>query len=60
MRIANIDREILHIFVHTMNKLRNFNEIFTKDVTYGNIKSHKNLGFHHLFRIYVSIFFRVS
>ena len=58
MRIANIDREILHIFVHTMNKLRNFGNII--DVTYGNIKSHKNLGFHHLFRIYVSIFFRVS
>ena len=37
MKIVNIDGENLH--------LRNFNEIFRKDVTYNNIKSHKNEGF---------------
>ena len=33
--------------------LRNFNEIFRKDVTYDNIESHKK-QFHHLFRKYIS------
>ena len=33
MKIANIETENLHIFL-------NFNEIFRKDVSYDNIKSH--------------------
>ena len=33
-----------------MNDLTNFNEIFKKDVTYDNIKSHKKTGFYPLFR----------
>ena len=37
MQIANIEREILHNF----SNLRNFNETFWKNVTYGNDKSHK-------------------
>ena len=36
-----------------MNDLRNFNEIFRKDVTYDNIKSHKKSWFHPLCRRYV-------
>ena len=36
MKIANIDKEILHL----LHDLRNFNEIFMKDVPYDNIKSH--------------------
>ena len=32
------------------NEVRNLNEIFRKDVTYDNIKSHKKPGFHPLFR----------
>ena len=28
-----------------MNDLRNFNEIFRKDMTYDNTKSHKSQGF---------------
>ena len=43
MIIASIDKEIL----------RNFNEIFRKDVPYDNIKSHKKPGFHSLFRTYI-------
>ena len=43
MIIANIDRETLH-------NLRNFNEIFRKDVTYDNIERHKKPGFRHLLR----------
>ena len=43
MKIANIDRETLH-------NLRNFNEIFRKDVTYDNTKRHKKPGFRPLFR----------
>ena len=31
---------------------RNFNEIFRKDLTDDNIKSHKKPGFHPLFRRY--------
>ena len=49
MKIANIDREILHNF---WNNLRNFNEIFRKDVPYDNFKSHKKPGFHPIFRRY--------
>ena len=36
-----------------MKELRNFNEIFRKDVTYDNIQSHKKTGFHPLFRRYI-------
>ena len=43
MKIANIDREILH-------NLKNFNEIFRKGVTYDNIKCNKNPGFNPLFK----------
>ena len=46
MKIANIDREIL-------NDLRNFNEIFRKDVPCDNIKSHKKPRFQPLFRRYI-------
>ena len=35
------------------NDLRNCNEIFRKDVTYDNIKSHKKPGFHPLFRRHI-------
>ena len=38
MKIINIDGENLE----ELNKLRNFNEIFRKDVTYDHIKSNKN------------------
>ena len=31
---------------YLLNDLRNFNEIFRKDVTYDNIKSHKKPGLH--------------
>ena len=37
MKIVNIREENPHL----LNELRNFNEIFKKDVTYDNIKSHK-------------------
>ena len=30
---------------YLLNELMNFNEIFRKDLTYNNIKSHKNQGF---------------
>ena len=36
-----------------MNDLRNSNEIFRKSVTYDNIKSHKKLESHPLFRRYI-------
>ena len=39
--------------LYLLNDLRNFNEISWKDVTYDNIKSHKNRGFHPLFRKYI-------
>ena len=38
LKIDNIDRESLHIF---LNDLRDFNEVFKKDVTHGNIESDK-------------------
>ena len=47
MKIANIEQRNSS---YLLNNLRNFNEIFRKDVTYDNIKSHKNPGFHPLFR----------
>ena len=31
--------------------MRNFNEIYSKDVTYDNIKRHKKLGLHLVSRI---------
>ena len=50
MKIANIEqRNSLYL----LNDLRNFNEIFRKDVTYDNIKSHKKPGFYPLFRRYI-------
>ena len=33
--------------------MRNFNEIFRKDMTYDNIKSHKKPGFNPLCRRYI-------
>ena len=36
-----------------LKNLRNFNEIFRKDVTYGNIKIHKKSGLHLLSRRYI-------
>ena len=47
MKIANIDKEIPHIF------LRNFNKIFRKNMTYNNIKSHKKEGLHAFFGRYI-------
>ena len=38
---------------YLLNDLRNFNEIFSKDRTYDNIKSKKNPGFHPLFKRYI-------
>ena len=35
MKLANIDEE---------NDFRNFNEIFRKNVSYDNVKSHKKTG----------------
>ena len=40
MTIANIDTDNL------LNDLRNFNEVFRKDVTYIILKVTKNQGFH--------------
>ena len=37
MKIVNIDRENFHL----LNDLKNFNEIFRKDMTYAIIESHK-------------------
>ena len=42
MKIVNKSSDIL-------NDLRNFNEIFRKDVAYDKIKSHKETGLHSLF-----------
>ena len=33
--------------------MKNFNEIFRKDVTYNNIKSHKKSGLHPLSKRYI-------
>ena len=38
---------------YLLNDQRNFNKIFRKDVTYGNIKSHKKPGVHPLSRRYI-------
>ena len=48
MEIANIDRENLQV----LRDLRNFKEIFRKDIAYNYIKSHKKPGFLLLFRRY--------
>ena len=48
LKIADIDREILHIFSTTWRI--SIKKFFRKDVTYDNIKSHKKQGFHPLFR----------
>ena len=50
MKIANIEQRNSSFL---LNELRNFNEIFRKDVTYDNIKSHKKPAFHPLFRGYI-------
>ena len=39
MKLVNNDKERL-----LLNDLKNFNEIFRKDVPYDNIKSHKKPG----------------
>ena len=49
MEIANIDRENLQ----DLKDLRNFKEIFRKDIAYNDIKSHKKPGFLLLFRRYI-------
>ena len=36
-------------FSHLMENLKNFNEIFRKDVTYDTNKNHKETGFHLFF-----------
>ena len=38
---------------YLLNELRNFNEIFMKDVAYDNIKSHKKTGLQPLFRKHI-------
>ena len=50
MKIANIDREVLHNFWATQGVWMKFSG---KDVTYGNIESHKKPGFHPFFRRYI-------
>ena len=47
MEIANIHRENSS---YLLNKLRNFNKIFRKDVTNDNFTSHKKPVFHPLIR----------
>ena len=42
MKIANIDRNSSYL----VNDLRNFNQIFRKDMTYDNINSHEKPGFY--------------
>ena len=48
MKIVNIEGENL------LNDLRNFNELFGRNVAYDSIKSHKKLGFHTLSRKHIS------
>ena len=50
MKIANIDRENL---TKLLNDLKNFNEVFRKDVPYDNTKIHKKPAFHPLFRRHI-------
>ena len=49
MKIVNTEEENLYL----QNDLRIFNEIFRKDVTYDNIKSHRKTRFHPLFGRYI-------
>ena len=49
MKVPNIDTEVPNIF---LKDLKSFNEIFRKNVTYANIKSHEKPVFHLLFRSY--------
>ena len=49
MKIVNIDGENLYL----LRDLRNFNDIFRKDVTYDNIKIKKKTGPHPLFKRYI-------
>ena len=49
MKIANINKRSSYL----LNDLRNLNEIFRKDMTYGNIKSLKKQRFYPLFRRYI-------
>ena len=49
MKIVNIEEENLYL----QNDLGNFNEIFRKDVTYDNNKSHKKIGLHSVFIRYI-------
>ena len=46
MKIVNFEGENVYIF----RNLRNFNEIFRKHVAYNNIKRHKRVGSHPVFR----------
>ena len=48
MKLVNIEE-----YSHLLNDLRNINEIFRRDVTYDNIKSHKRAGPHHLSEKYL-------
>ena len=50
IKIVNIGRQNFHIF---NEELRNFNEIFRKDVNYDNFKSHKKAVLCLLSRRYV-------
>ena len=51
MKIVNIEEENLYL----QNDLGNFNEIFRKDVTYDNIKSHKKIGLHSVLIRYIFV-----
>ena len=51
MKIVNTDGENFPVF---FSNLRNFNEIFRKDMTYNSIKSHNKPRFHPLSRKYSS------
>ena len=51
MKIVNTEEENLYLQID----LRIFNEIFRKDVTYDNIKSHRKTGFHSVFIRYIFV-----
>ena len=40
-------------YSYLLNDMRNFNEIFRKDVAYDNIESRKKVAFHPLSRKYI-------
>ena len=50
LKIVNFDEENLHIL---RINLKNLNVILRKDVTFYNIRSHKNPGFHSFCRRYI-------